>query len=395
MIPAASIHRILRSSGMKKKVFLLVPAAALVFAIAGCSKEAPKKPGNSSVQAAQTLKVKTAPVEARSVARRVEATGTLAPWDEVIVSNDTPGTVLKIEADLGDSVTSGSTLAVLDQREARLNYEDAEAALQTSLKSLDRERARSVDAKTTLARYDELFKQGMVSVSQHDGAVTAHDVAEAQLREAEARVRQSEARFDLAKKRLSDTVIKSPISGKVSKRSVSVGENVKEKTQMFSIVSTGTLKFQGTVPEVSVPMLKTGQNVEVAVDAYRDRTFKGRLTRISPALDVKTRTLEVEASVPNAQGLLKPGFFARGLILTSVEKGVPFVPADSVYIFVGITKVFVIEDGVAREKLVQTGVREGSLVEITDSIKPGQSVATTNLSVLYDGAKVSVEGAAK
>lgn len=381
---------------MKKKVFLLVPAAALVLGFAGCSKEAPKKPGSApGAQAAQALKVKTAEVQGRPVARSVEATGTLAPWDEVIVSNDTPGTVLKIEADLGDSVTAGSTLAVLDQREAKLNYQDAEAALQTSLKSLDRERARAVDAKTTLARYDELFKQGMVSASQHDGAVTAHDVAEAQLRETEAKVSQSEARFDLAKKRLSDTVIKSPISGKVSKRSVSVGENVKEKTQMFSIVSTGTLKFQGTVAEVSVPMLKSGQAVEVAVDAYRDKTFKGRLTRISPALDVKTRTLDVEASVPNPAGLLKPGFFAKGLILTNVEKGVPFVPADAVYIFVGITKVFVIEDGVARERLVKTGVREGSLVEIMDSVTPGQTVATTNLSVLYDGAKVSVEETAK
>lgn len=376
---------------MKNKVFLLAPAAAaLVFTFAGCSKEAPKKPEGRGEQA---LLVRTAKVEGRSVSRSVEATGTLAPWDEVIVSNDTPGTVEKIEADLGDSVKSGATLAVLDQREARLNYEDAEAALQTSLKSLDRERARSRDAKTTLMRYDELFKEGMVSASQHDSAVTAHDVAEAELREAEAKVRQSEARFDLAKKRLSDTVIKSPITGEVKKRFVTVGENVKDKVQMFSIVSTGTLKFQGTVAETSVPRLKNGQTVEVAVDAYREKTFKGRLTRISPAVDVRTRTLEVEASVPNPAGLLKPGFFAKGLILTSVEKEVPFVPSEAVYVFVGITKVFVIEDGVAREKLVNTGVREGSTVEVIDGISPGQTVATTNLSALYDGVLVSVEGA--
>ncbi len=381
---------------MKNRVFLLAPAAAaLVLTFAGCSKDAPKKPEGPVIgQGEQVLKVKTAKVEGRSVARSVEATGTLAPWDEVIVSNDTPGTVEKITADLGDSVKSGATLAVLDQREARLNYEDAEAALQTSLKSLDRQRARSRDAKTTFARYDELFKEGMVSVSQHDSAVTAHDVAEAELREAEAKVRQSEARIDLAKKRLSDTVIKSPITGEVKKRFVSVGENIKDKVQMFSIVSTGTLKFQGAVAETSVPKLRNGQTVEVAVDAYRDKTFKGRLTRISPAVDVRTRTLEVEASVPNPAGLLKPGFFAKGLIFTSVEKGVPFVPSEAVYVFVGITKVFVIEDGVAREKLVNTGVREGSTVEVIDGIKPGQTVATTNLSALYEGVLVSVEGAA-
>ncbi|MBI5587940.1 MAG: hypothetical protein HY889_06190 [Deltaproteobacteria bacterium] len=77
------------------------------------------------------------------------------------------------------------------------------------------------------------------------------------------------------------------------------------------------------------------------------------------------------------------------MILTNVEKGVPFVPTEAVYIFVGITKVFVIEDGVAREKLVNTGVRDRGFVEVVNSIKPGQTVATTNLSVLYEGAKVN------
>lgn len=382
---------------MKDKVSLILPvAAAFILSFAGCSKEGPKKPAAAAAkEAGQAITVKTARVESRPVARSVEATGTLNPWDEVIVGNDTPGTVDRIMADLGDRVAGGQTLAVLDRREATLNHDEAEAGLQTSLKSLDREKARALDAKTTLDRYDELFKTGMVSVSQHDNARTQFDVAEAQLHQSEAVVKQSEARLDLAKKRLADTVIKSPIAGEVKKRFVSVGENVKDKTQMFAIVSTGTLKFKGAVAEAFAPKLKSGQAVEVAVDAYRDRTFKGSLTRISPSVDVQTRTLEVEASVPNPKGLLKPGFFAKGTILTNVEKGVPFVPSEAVYIFVGITKVFVIEDGVAREKLINTGVRDRGFVEVVNSVKPGQTVATTNLSALYDGAKVNTGNDAK
>jgi len=377
-----------------KRIFLLVPA--LVFVFAGCSKEAPKKPAGAEAEhGAVVLQVKTAQVQSRALARTVEAIGTLAARDSAIVSNETPGTVLKIIADLGDKVASGATLAELDQREARLNFDEAEAALQSSLKSLEREKARYNDAETTLARYDELFKGGMVSVSQHDVALTARDVAKAQLNQTEAAVKQSEARLDIAKKRLSDTVIKSPISGEVSKRFVSAGENLKDKTQMFAIVSTGTLKFEGTVAEISVPKLKTGQPIELTVDAYRDKTFKGTLTRISPALDVRTRTLDIEAKVPNSAGQLKPGFFAKALILTSQEKSVPFVPSEAVYVFVGITKVFVIEDGVARERLVRTGVRAGSWVEVDGDVKPGETVATTNLAALYDGAKVRVTEAAK
>lgn len=376
---------------MRNRFSLILPvAAALMLSIAGCSKEAPKKDASAEAQKSQkAIPVKTARVEARSITRSVEATGTLDAWDEVTVSNETPGTVEKVMADLGDRVKAGQTLAILDQREARLNYEDANAALQTSLKSLEKERARAFDAKTTLKRYDELFSTGMVSVSQHDNAVTQYDVAEAQAREAEAKVTQSKARVDLAMKRLSDTAIKSPITGEVKKRSISVGEAVKEKVQMFTVVSAGTLKFRGTVAESEAPRLKYGRPVEISVDAYRDKTFKGTLTRISPSVDPQTRTLEVEASIPNPSGLLKPGFFAKGLILTNVEKGVPFVPADAVYVFVGVTKIFVIDNGTAKERLVKTGVRDGGFVEIMDSVKPGQTVATTNLSVIYDGANVS------
>ncbi|MBI5587798.1 MAG: biotin/lipoyl-binding protein, partial [Deltaproteobacteria bacterium] len=131
---------------MKDRVSLIVPvAAAFILSFAGCSKEGPKKPeGPAAKQAEQAITVKTARVDGRSVARTVEATGTLNPWDEVVVGNDTPGTVDRIMADLGDRVAAGQTLAVLDRREATLNHDEAEAGLQTSLKSLDREKARAL-----------------------------------------------------------------------------------------------------------------------------------------------------------------------------------------------------------------------------------------------------------
>lgn len=358
----------------------------------GCSKkEAPVKP-NDAAKTAAPLAVTTARVEGRTVERSVEATGTLAAWDEVIVSSEIHGTVEKIKADLGDRVRAGDALAVLDQREATLNLEQAKAAHQTSLRALEREKARLEDANATFKRYDELFRKGMVSASQFDNAKAGRDIAEAQFHEAEARVEEASARHDLAKKRMSDTVIKAPIAGEVSRRFISTGESVKEKAQMFTVVSTGTLKFRGTVAESAVPRIKNGQEVLVSVEAFKDRTFKGKLTRISPALDTQTRTLEVEAVVPNAGGVLKPGFFARAIVLTQKEKGVPFVPQEALYSFVGINKVFVINGDTAKEFSVTRGAVEGQMIEIIGApLNSGDVVAASNLQNLYDGAKITVQ----
>ena len=379
---------------MLKRTGIVFSAALLVaLPIFGCSKkEAPARAPAAGSKAEAALIVTSARVEVRTVERSVEATGTLAAWDEVIVSSEIQGTVSQIKADLGDSVKAGDALALLDQREATLNLEQAKAARQSAIRALEREQAKSEDANANFKRYEELFNKGMVSVSQFDNIRTGRVVAEAQLHEAEARVEEASAMHDLAKKRMSDTVIKAPISGEVSRRQVATGESVKEKSQMFTVVSTGKLKFRGTVAESAVPRIRTGQEVLVAVEAFRDRTFNGRLTRISPALDAQTRTLEIEAEVPNAGGVLKPGFFARGIVLTQKEKSVPFVPEEALYSFVGINKVFVINAGAVTELSVTRGMKEGQMIEIVGAaLKPGDVVAASNLQNLYDGAKVTVQ----
>jgi len=375
---------------------ILVLSAALVFAMPmqGCSKkETPGKGKNGAAKPPEALTVTAVKVEGRTVDRTVEAIGTLVARDEVTVSSDTAGTVVKVMADLGDRVKAGDALAMLDQREAKLNLEQASAALVSASRALDREKARKEEAEANFKRFDELFKKSMVSASQFDGATAGRDIAEAQLHEAEARELEAAARLSLAKKRMSDTVVTSPISGEVSRRFVSVGEAIKEKAQMFTVVSSGSLKFRGTVAEAAVPSIKAGQPVVVTVEAFRDREFKGTLTRVSPALDALTRTLEIEAEVANPGSVLKPGFFAKGVILTRKEKGVPFVPLGALYSFVGINKVFVIDGDTVRELSVTRGAKDGQMIELTGApLKDGDIVAGSNLANLFDGAKISVQG---
>lgn len=362
--------------------------------VSGCSKDASREANGqkdgAAAQRAKPVAVETAVVEARTVERTVEAVGTLHPFDEVTVSNEVPGIVEKIGADLGDRVKAGSTLMVLDQREARLNLDEAEAAYKTAIKGLERERARLNDARSTLKRNEELFAKEMVSASAFDNIKTQFSVAEAQMNESEARIDQAKARVNLSRKKLSDTVVRSPISGAVVKRSVSVGEALKDKTSCFVVASTSTLKFRGTVPEAHATRVKEGQEAVISVEAYKDKTFRGIIKRMSPAVDPSTRTLEVEAIVPNGKGFLKPGFFARGVIKTDKEIGVLFVPESAVYTFVGITKVFVLKDAKALERPVRTGVRDGGFIEVSGDVRSGDTVATTGLASLFDGAEVTV-----
>lgn len=376
---------------MKKLSILTLPFLAAYLTLAGCSR-GPAKPADNGQKAALTavMNVKTATVEGRAVDRSVEAVGSLEPWDESIVGSEVSGTVDKIYADLGDRVKKGDALALLDQREFNLALDGAVAAHQTDLKAVEREEARLADAGTTLKRYDELFKEGMVSTSRHDDAKMKYDVAVAQLKEAQARSGLSASKLDAARKHLDDTRVRAPISGEIKKRFISVGEAVNPQTRLFAVVTTGTLKFRGTVAEAASPRIRAGQRMEVMVEAYKGKSFSGTLTRISPAIDPQTRTLEMEAEVPNPRGVLKPGFFAKGSILTMKETGVPFVPEGAVYSFAGVTKVFVISGDTAHERQVKTGVRDGEMIEVIGDVKPGDTVAASGLSALYEGARVSV-----
>jgi membrane fusion protein (multidrug efflux system) len=150
------------------------------------------------------------------------------------------------------------------------------------------------------------------------------------------------------------------------------------------------LKLQGEVPERFGPLVRVGNPVQAEVEAYPGRSFAGRISRVSPSVDVETRTFTVEASIPNPGGALKPGSFAKAALITGTDTAVPFVPEDAVASFAGIVKIFVIADGKADERRIKTGQRLDGWAEILEGVKVGETVATSNLSQLATGTAVQV-----
>jgi len=394
----------------------------------------------------QSVSATTALVQARDVQRSVETTGSLLAWQEVVLNTAVQGTLARLHVDLGDRVDAGQVLAELDRREFTLGVRQAKAALQAAHDGLVRAQAQAEasraslqqvrqgrasweanlsrwkaaldEAQLNLERSRRLVDAQLVAQRELDAARTQHEtvlaqyrtaqvemqqypdkvrVAEAQLqsdlsaiRVAESEIQRREAEVGTAEKKLGDATLAAPIRGAIARRHVNAGEFLKDNAPVFTIVQADVLKYTGTVPEYAALDLAPGQVVRLQVDAAPGRTFEGRITRVSPAVDVANRTVALEAEVPNPQSLLKPGLFARGVAHTRRDTGVAFVPESAVSYFVGITKVFVVADGRAQERTVRLGARQGGAAEVVDGVRAGEQVATSSLAQLYDGAPVTV-----
>jgi RND family efflux transporter MFP subunit len=400
--------------------------------------------------APRAVTVRVATVQARTVERTVDATGSLLAWQEVVLNTSVPGTVARLLVDLGDRVKSGQVVGEQDRREFELAVEQAEAVTQAAADTLRRTRAqveaaqahlqqvrdsrRALEAKLAGARAalaeaqansertrmlveDALVARRELDVArtQNEAARAQHEtaqvelvqypdrvrVAEAQLaseqsavRVAEAELRRREAEAALARKKLADATLRAPIDGAVARRHVNPGEFLNGNTAVFTIVQSDPLKWSGTVAEHAALQVRPGQIVRLRADTVPGRSFEGQVTRVSPAVDVTSRTALLEARVPNREGLLKPGLFARGVIALRQDPGVAFVPETAVSYFAGITKVFVVADGTARERTVKLGARREGWIEVGEGVKPGETVASSGLGQLQDGGPVTIARAA-
>jgi len=403
---------------MRKRNLLLALSFVPALFLHGCERNtsAAKVQKRSEEQGA--LPVTVTPVRTQKVQRAVEFVGTLHASEEITVSSEVEGRIASISADLGDRAAPGQLLAKIQDTEFRFAVEQTEAALKESLAKLGLEnipppnfdvaktspvikaKAELDDAQANLKRIKSLYDEKVISAQEYDTAETRAKTAFAtyknSLEEAKALVANAhgkEAQLGTARKRLRDTAILAPLAGSVSKRFISAGEYVKVAIPLFNLVQDNPLKLRGMIPERFAPELQTGQIIELKVDAFPDKAFKGKITRISPAAEVASRSFLVEGLIDNSERQLKPNFFARASVLTRIDPNALTVPQQALITFAGVTKVFVVEGDVARERAVQTGVRVGkNEVEISGGLKPGELVAISALTRLIDGANVKVSG---
>jgi RND family efflux transporter MFP subunit len=160
---------------------------------------------------------------------------------------------------------------------------------------------------------------------------------------------------------------------------------------VIAVVRVDPLKVIAEIPEKMAPWIKDGQPVELHVDAYPQRAFEGKVSRISPAVNTATRAFPFEALVPNRDAVLKPGTFARVHIESGQEDQVLTLPYSALQYRYGVNRVFVVENDKLGVRELKVGDRMGERIEILAGVKAGDRVAVTDVEKLIDGGKVTVK----
>ncbi len=234
----------------------------------------------------------------------------------------------------------------------------------------------------------EARSNAAVATKAIETAQKAVDVARAQVGSARAAVTTAETQVAQAQKSVRDNTVYAPISGYVSERNADPGEYIspnQPNAKLATIVRTAILRLKIDVPEQSIGKVAVGQSVSAQVSAFPDRNFAGTVMRILPSLNPQSRTLTVEAEIENVGGLLKPGQFATVRITQSKPEPAVMIPAKAVRVDGDRNVIFVIKDGIANERLVQTGLLENDMIEIKQGVEENESIAVSNVAKLADG----------
>jgi len=384
----------------------------LCAAVSGCSKSDTAQAGASDRQAKSVTVV---PVQRDSVRRAVDVVGTLTAVDQVTVSSEADGTVRAILADLGDRVQAGQVLVRLDNERQQYAYQQQQAVLARTLAQygatdpqhlpepentpdVRRASAELVQARSAFERARELLKRELVAQQAFDDAQAelqtkqaGYEVALQNARNLSASIRASEAQTKLSERQLRDTEIRAPFDGYVERRLINLGELVKSQMPVMAIVRLDPLKVTAEIPERMAPWIDGGRPVELHVDAYPNRTFTGKVTRISPAVNTGTRAFPFEAIVPNADGVLKPGTFARVHVESGKVDEVVTLPFAALQYRYGVNRVFVVKGDRLEMRELQVGERLGDRIEVTGGVKPGEQVTVTDVETLNGGELVAVD----
>ena len=409
------------------KLVLLVSLTTVAGASLVSCKRSNGQPSNSGAAnpTPAILEVSTAPAVVRQLPRFFEATGTLAADVQTDVQPQTAGKVVAVGVDMGSAVSKGQMLVRLEDADYKLRMDQAVAQLDSAKAAVsqaeeklglrpgqkfDPERVADVSvaranfnlAESNFQRAQKLIESGDISraefdqrKSQLDALKQAYESAIAQARQnyaavmvARTNVTNAQTQVDLARRTLSYTVVTAPIGGYVLERPVDVGTYVSTTTKVATIVKPNPLWIRIDIPEQAVRQIRAGQSVSLSTTSWPDRTFSGRVVRISPNVSASSRTLPVEAEIDNRGGALKPGQFATVRVLLPQSEAAVLVPQRALRTISGATYVFVIKNGHAEQRLVQSGQAEGDLIEIKSGVVTDEVVATSNVEQLSDGAAV-------
>lgn len=388
---------------MRSKMAIGALILVVVITLAACGKNEPKAQAEVKPQAVSAVKV-----EKISLVNKVTASGKISPAEEVKVVPRSSGKVARVNCEVGQRVKAGDILIVLENSDIQARLDSARASLAVSEANLEKARIQLEksqiqmdDARRAFDRKKALYENGATSLSDFEAAKSSFESVKkdfesntANITSSRAGVDQSRATVRQYEVELENSTVISPVSGIVASRNVTAGEFVSNSSAALVVVNIDTVEINIGLMEEEINYVKPGQEVELSVPAVGAGPFKGKVTKISPSADSKTKLYPVWVAMDNPNQAFKPGMFAEIKLQTRQREGVLAVPDQAVLDRSGQKAVFVAQGEVAVERKIKIGVSEGGKTEIAEGLKGDEMIIVTGLQSLKNGQPISLQGSA-
>ncbi|MCU0759599.1 MAG: efflux RND transporter periplasmic adaptor subunit [Steroidobacteraceae bacterium] len=355
-----------RSRPRRARFPALLLLAGAVAGLAACSESPEQLVGNGGPgdrpmsRNPPPVPVVTTVPERRAFGVEIEAVGTALANESVEITSKTSNTVTAIRFREGQVVRRGAVLVELDRSTVAAELAEAEATL--------------ADARNQFNRGRDL------SVTQA--------LSKAQLEQLETAVKTAEARVAAARARFNDTVIRAPFDGRTGFRRVSLGGLVNAGAVITTLDDTSVIKLEFTMPQSFLNELVPGLPIEATTEGLPTRVFEGKVTTIGSRVDANTRSIPVRAELPNRDGVLRPGMF-MSVRVKGREAPTLMLPEEALVPEQGKTYVYVVAEGRAARRAVQTGGRVPGSVAVLAGLEPGERVIVEGTQRVRDGALVA------
>ena len=374
------------------------------------------------------IPVRTALVEKGEVNSFLKVTGVVEANETVRVTSEIMGQAKEVKVKDGEEVNKGDILIALGDEQIKIQVAQAQATLDSVQASYDKIKsgARPQEIKQAESallqaklnrdsveenylRMEKLFFEKAISEQQYEQAKNQYEIADVQYQSAqesyelviegaaeediksvEAQVRQTKSALDMTKYQLKNTQITAPISGKVTSITVSSGEMVSPSVPLLSIIDVSRIFVKLGISEKDISKIKEGQKVSLEIDAFPEGKFQGEVVSKGVAVDQISKTLEVKIEILQPEVDIPVGVFARGDILVKTNQDALIIPSNALTRKKDGIYVYVIEEGIARQKEVVLGIIQDERVEILEGLSEEEEIVVLGNQELEDGLKVDV-----
>ncbi len=374
----------------------LVLGTALIFVVVGITlvmRHRQEKTVQATTQP-QLVAVDVAMPVRATVKRTIEVYGSLSPKTATTVKSELVGKVSLMHVKEWDPVKPGQVLLEMDPTDFHLEVNRNLSGLKMAKAQLLQAQVDLNRARREWDRSQKLKAGGLITGQELDERRTALESSEARVSLANAQVSQAEAQLAESRRHLTKTSIVAPIEGIISERKVDVGDFLDKGTLLFTLVDNRLLDLTANVPATDLPLVAEGQTLTFLVDGIPDRTFTGCVKRINPTVNANDRTGRILAEVPNREGELRGGLYARGRVLVQEKPDALVIDKAALSnwnLDHGTATVLVVSpDGMVHARRVRTGIGLDNAVEVVDGLAETERVIIRGGFNVREGDRVLV-----